>query len=488
MKKIRLTLTMLCLLVLGFNLSAQETQHTDSLLKTRNKPPFTLFKGQKPYRTWSVGVHAGALAPVVFAPGNYDFSNWEVNLGYGLSVRKQLAHSFGLEFNATAGKISGNNKDLLNGIGFGLKSYETSIYTSSIMGVVNVATLDFLRKENWINFLVKAGWGQSAFSYTQTDEFDITTDYKGTYGKSGTEQFRYESFVPVGVGVKFKISERMHFDLGYTMHFSGSDFMDGLKINRTSPDKFSYAYSGLEFSLGKKNRPSLDWVNPISLMYDDLYLRNDSAELAALRKRVKVLEKDVDDLKCDTDSDGIGDLFDKCPSTPRGVVVSGSGCPLDTDEDGIADYLDKCPLVIGPKTNNGCPEVAKAPVISRPSIQLSAEEQKILQDVFENLEFATGKWIIKTVSYPSLNKLATLLITKPNYSLKISGHTDAVGSEKANQTLSVNRANAVKSYLVKKGVSKNKIEARGFGESQPVADNETEEGRQRNRRVEFNIF
>lgn len=487
MKKIRLTLILTFFLAFALSLAAQE-KPIDSLAKIQPKPAFTLFKGQKPYRTWSVGLHAGALAPVVFAPSNYDFSNWDVNLGYGLSVRKQLAHSFGLEFNATAGKISGSNKDLPGGVGFGLKSYETTIYTSSLMGVVNVATLDFMGKENWINFIVKAGWGQSAFSYIKTDEFDVTTNYKGKYGLSGTETYRYESFVPIGVAVKFKISDRMHFDLGYTMNFSGSDFLDGLKINRTPADRFSYAYSGLEFSLGKKKQPALDWVNPISMMYDDLYMRNDSAELAALRKRVKILEKDVEELKCDTDSDGIGDLFDKCPSTPRGVVVSGWGCPLDTDQDSVYDYLDKCPLVKGDKNNNGCPEVAKATVISRPNIQLSAEEQKILQDVFENLEFATGKWIIKAVSYPSLNKLATLLITKPNYSLKISGHTDAVGSEKANQTLSVNRANAVKSYLVKRGVSKNKIEARGFGESQPIADNETEEGRQRNRRVEFNIF
>ena len=462
-------------------------QQTDTLARqVKGLENFSLFKGHQPYRTWSVAAHTGALTPVIFAKGNNDFSNWEANIGYGFYVRKQLAHSFGLEWNVLAGRISGSNKDEPDGVANGLKAYETQLYTTSLQGVVNVATIDFMRKPNWINFLVKLGWGQSAYSYTLTDLNSDVTDYKGTYGSG--KKYRYESFIPVGVGTQFKISNRFHFNLGYSMNFSGTDFLDGLKIVRTSPDKFSYTYAALEFPLGKPSKPNLDWVNPIAMMYDDLVLRDDSAELAALKRRVSRLEKDVEDLKCDTDSDGVGDLFDKCPSTPKGAIVSGSGCPLDTDQDSVYDYVDKCPLVKGPANNNGCPVVERAQTITRPPIQLTQEEQKILQDVFENLEFATGKWIIKAVSYPSLNKLATLLITKPNYHLKISGHTDAVGSEKSNQTLSVNRANAVKNYLVKRGASKNKIEARGYGESQPIADNETEEGRQQNRRVEFNIF
>jgi OOP family OmpA-OmpF porin len=161
---------------------------------------------------------------------------------------------------------------------------------------------------------------------------------------------------------------------------------------------------------------------------------------------------------------------------------------LDIDQDGTPDYLDKCPLQKGPKETNGCPVLEKVGTPVKAPVQLTAEEQKILQDVFENLEFNTGKWTIKAGSFESLNKLATLLITKRSYSLKISGHTDDVGSEKSNQILSANRANAVKTYLVKKGVLKNRIEARGYGESQPIAENTTEEGRQRNRRVEFNVF
>lgn len=477
----------IAVIVLGLAYSKIQAQDTagGATITRSNQTKFPLFKGRLPYRTWSVSAHAGALSPVVYTGGTNDFSKWDANLGFGLNIRKQLAHSFGLEASFTSGRLSGNNKDQLGGIAYGFKSFETRIRLSSLMGVVNIATVDFLRKENWINFLIKAGYSVTTYSNSVVDANDQII-YNSNLGSK--HQFTDKRSIPAGVGVKFKISDHLNFDLGYNMYFVNSDDVDGAAVKSTSKDKYSYAYSGLEFSIGKYKKSTLDWANPAAIMYDDLVFRNDSAALIALRKRVNTLEKEVDDLKCDSDNDGIGDLFDKCPDTPPGITVSGSGCPLDTDQDSVYDYLDKCPLVKGTKANNGCPEVEKVQTITRPPIQLTPEEQKILQDVFENLEFATGKWIIKAVSFPSLNKLATLLITKQNYSLKISGHTDAVGSEKANQTLSVNRANAVKAYLVKRGVSKNKVEARGYGESQPIADNDTEEGRQRNRRVEFNIF
>jgi OmpA-OmpF porin, OOP family len=184
---------------------------------------------------------------------------------------------------------------------------------------------------------------------------------------------------------------------------------------------------------------------------------------------------DANGCTVDADNDGVPDALDKCPDTPAGVKVDAAGCPIDTDKDGVADYLDKCPTIPGIAANNGCPEIKK-------------EEQAIINTAFSNLEFVTGKWIIKKVSYPSLSRLAELLMKKPEWKVQLSGHTDNVGSDASNMKLSENRAMAVKEFLESKGVPEERIKAEWFGESKPIAPNETKEGRQKNRRVEMAIF
>ena len=105
----------------------------------------------------------------------------------------------------------------------------------------------------------------------------------------------------------------------------------------------------------------------------------------------------------------------------------------------------------------------------------------------ENLFFATNKTIILPQSEQSMSDLATFLLENPTVTIRITGHTDAVGSDEANQILSEGRANAVRADLIQRGVAADRIEAEGKGEKEPVADNDTEEGRQLNRRVEFTI-
>jgi outer membrane protein OmpA-like peptidoglycan-associated protein len=108
--------------------------------------------------------------------------------------------------------------------------------------------------------------------------------------------------------------------------------------------------------------------------------------------------------------------------------------------------------------------------------------------VFRNLEFETGKSVIRSSSFASLDELAELLKRKTTYKLNIDGHTDNVGGKTYNQKLSDSRANAVKKYLTDKGIDASRINAKGYGLTKPVASNKTPEGRQRNRRVEFTIL
>lgn len=187
----------------------------------------------------------------------------------------------------------------------------------------------------------------------------------------------------------------------------------------------------------------------------------------------------------DADNDSIPDKDDDCP-TVAGLIMF-KGCP-DTDLDSVPDKDDDCPFVKGPVSNKGCPvaEVApekKAPVV----IALTEEEKEIIKKVFSNLEFETGKAVIRTSSFASLNELADLLKRKTAYNLNIDGHTDNVGGKVYNQKLSFNRATSVKKYLTDKGVDASRIFSAGYGLDHPIAPNSTPEGRQKNRRVEFTI-
>ena len=126
------------------------------------------------------------------------------------------------------------------------------------------------------------------------------------------------------------------------------------------------------------------------------------------------------------------------------------------------------------KENFGCPPIDE-------------KAKEVLKRAFDNLEFNTGKSTIRSSSFESLNDLATYLKENPQYNLLIEGHTDNVGSRSSNLTLSKNRANAVKTYLAGKGVSTARCITKWYGPDKPVADNSTDEGRQRNRRVEMNL-
>jgi len=173
----------------------------------------------------------------------------------------------------------------------------------------------------------------------------------------------------------------------------------------------------------------------------------------------------------DRDNDGVADRDDICPD--KKGTPTGKGCP-DTDGDGGYDYEDRCVSKPGPASNKGCPEV-------------KPEDKAILANVVKNVQFKTGSTTLLQQSYPVLDQVAALMAKYPEYNLSIGGHTDSVGDDKFNLALSERRAKTCNDYLVKKGVPENRISYAGYGETRPVADNKHTAGRNKNRRVEFEL-
>lgn len=175
----------------------------------------------------------------------------------------------------------------------------------------------------------------------------------------------------------------------------------------------------------------------------------------------------------DADGDGVPDKDDKCPDVKGTKAMKG--CP-DSDGDGVADNEDDCPNEAGTKANRGCPE--KKEVIKAISPTL---EELLKTDA----QFQTAEYVLRKKYKEHLDKVAAELIADPAVKLTVSGHADSRGDKAFNKPLSKNRAEAVKKYLVAKGVSEDRITVEYFGEDRPKATNGTPEGLAINRRVEF---
>ncbi|MGM0555519.1 MAG: OmpA family protein [Myxococcota bacterium] len=188
----------------------------------------------------------------------------------------------------------------------------------------------------------------------------------------------------------------------------------------------------------------------------------------------------------DDDGDGIDNSVDQCPDKPEDFdgFEDEDGCPdPDNDRDGIPDVDDQCPNE--PETINGVEDTDGCPDEGNSAVRLSGDRI----DVLERVYFDTNKARIKKRSHSLLEQVASVMEANPDIRLlRVQGHTDARGDEEHNLELSQQRAVSVKEFLIEQGVDAERLSARGYGETHPIADNDTEEGRAQNRRVEFHII
>ena len=191
------------------------------------------------------------------------------------------------------------------------------------------------------------------------------------------------------------------------------------------------------------------------------------------------------------------DCLDRCPDTPQGCAVDKEGCPVDLDHDGVIDCRDKCICC----ETQGCPvDQEGCPVDSDKDGVFDCRDKcpgtpagfKVDKDgcmrakatVELMVQFDTDRSIVKNEYRDDIRRVADFMKEYPNTKAVIEGHTDSVASDAYNLRLSNDRANSVRQYLIKEfGVEASRLTSRGYGESRPIATNDTDEGRQKNRRV-----
>jgi outer membrane protein OmpA-like peptidoglycan-associated protein len=304
--------------------------------------------------------------------------------------------------------------------------------------------------------------------------------YKGYYG----------AFMPFGIGAQVKVVDEI-----FIM------FNSQYRVPVTENTSYHFYHSiGVVANLFKKKEP-LVVVVPIPVVEPPkdrdgdgvLDVDDKCPDVAGLASLQGCPDRDGDgiadaDDKCpdvaglaryqgcpipDTDKDGINDEVDKCPTVPG--LARYQGCPIpDTDGDGVNDEEDKCINEKGPASNFGCPII-------------NEEIIKKVNRAAQNIFFETAKSKLLAKSFPKLNEVVTILNENPTYKVQIDGHTDSQGKDEYNQGLSDERAASVKAYLVSKGIAESRLSSTGYGETKPVADNNTAAGRAKNRRVEMTL-
>jgi outer membrane protein OmpA-like peptidoglycan-associated protein len=367
----------------------------------------------------------------------------------------------------------------------------TNYWRTSVEGVVNVG--DLLRFDTWtkrIGLLIHGGAG---FSHLWVKKELRPIDpadplFKGiddminwTFG--ATPQFKINEHISLNADLRFTFHTRQSYrwDMNQTNYLNTP--IDGLIVNTSI---------GASYYFGK-NKEHADWTPTV---YGAASTDNDKYE--AYEQRIKELEGQL----ADDDNDGVPNARDLEPGTAEDAIVdskgrtlndkdgdkvpddvdmcpevkglySDNGCP-DSDRDGVDDARDKCPDVPGVITNSGCPEITD-------------KVHAVMVKALKGVQFETGKAVLLTKSFRVLDAVVDVMKEYPEYYLEINGHTDNVGDDQANLILSKDRAQAVMTYLVQKGIFAGRMRAEGFGETQPKDTNDTDAGRAINRRVEFNI-
>ncbi len=417
--------------------------------------PFFLL-AQTTQHPWSFGISAGKTVYTGdLGNGYFDFNREFNGLG-SIKIARCISPSLNVGLNLNYGKYG-------FWINEGEQNFSSRLFHVNIVGEYKFNNDYILPEDVRVAPYLFAGIGVS--SYSPINDLAV----KGT-----------DFTIPVGLGAKIKLTDNFHAFWQGTIGFTLGDDVDFVKADRY--DRFMSNQIGITYSLGNAQDSDNDGISD---------LKDECINTFGLKSFKGCPDTDGDGIKdiddycpkkvglksfngCpDTDDDGIPDQEDRCPNAP-GEPKNG-GCP-DTDEDGIIDSIDSCPNSAG-KTKNGCPILEN----HHASILMAAQKGIRFKEKTAEFELNVNRL---------LDRVASLLKENTSFNLRLLGHTardHEKGMDKINLELSQARTDIIKSYLLQKGISENRITAIGYGDSRPIASNSYPEGRRQNERVEFLI-
>ena len=302
---------------------------------------------------------------------------------------------------------------------------------------------------------------------------------------------------PLGTGILHLGEVLKDMPRGRTAIIMFTDGEENLGVEALkAQDSLRSTYSNVSFhtvSMSDKEKEKAT-LRELSDRTDGIYVEGSdlSSDKMALERFVREVFYLVE-APLDSDGDGVVDEADKCPNTPRGMEVDAQGCPLDSDGDGVINYADKCPSTPPgvPVDSSGCPPDSDGDGVPDyldqcPSTPVGATVNQVgCWSLKATMLFDTNSSYIKVEAHPLLDEVVTILEKNPQIEVEIQGYADNTGTAEYNQWLSERRAKRVMDYLLTKGIVPERLQAKGYGSTRPVASNATEEGRAQNRRVEL---
>jgi OOP family OmpA-OmpF porin len=466
-------------------------------------------------RKWNIGVHGG-LVEYAGDKGDGYFRTKQASYGFAsISVSRYLSRHFDASLNFTRGDL-GHVDHTVASTATTPNSFLVRVNTTNLM-----LRFNFTGPQAVVRPYIFVGAG--------------AIWYEAVYN---IHHERFEFSVPTfGGGFNFRMGPVVSLQLQEMILYTSTDNIDHENSGGTN-DFHLYHTAGLTFNLGKQKDSDNDGVPdkkdqcpntpagvavdkvgcPLDRDHDGVADYMDACpDVAGLPALKGCPDKDMDGItdaedRCpdvagtvalkgcpDSDQDGVVDIDDKCPGTPAGYKVDATGCTYDNDKDGIVNEEDRCPDLAGILAFKGCPDTdgdgvsdlddrcptIKGNIDNKGCPEIPKEDIQRITLIAGKIYFETNSDKLKLISYANLDDLVQILKRHEAVNLTIEGHTDNVGDDAYNMTLSQKRTESVKDYLVSKGISASRLTAIGYGETKPIADNNKADGRARNRRVEL---
>jgi len=457
-------------------------------------------------KQWNVGLHAG-ITQYKGDLGNDFYKVEPVMYGFGgISLSRYLGSHFDLNMLLSKGTV-GSTGDIMS-------------FSAPFTSVILNARFNILSYQYAVRPYLFIGGGAMLFD-------------KNLEIAASKVDWIAPSFGP---GVNIKMGESTMLNIQETFLYSTEDHRDGVVANEN--DLYLLHTIGVTFNFGQKKDADNDGVadhrdkcpdTPAGVVVDKdgcpvdkdgdgvPDYQDDCPDIAGLKALKGCPDRDGDgiadkDDRCpdekgpvalkgcpDSDKDGVPDIDDKCPDTNPRYKVDAWGCPMDNDQDGIFNEDDDCPDEAGPIATRGCPDRDgdgipdkddKCPDV--PGImalqgcpEIEKEDAEKITNIASKIFFETNSDKLKVASLAQLDELVIILKKYEDAKLTIEGHADSQGADDYNLILSQKRTESVKTYLMSQGIMESRLTGIGYGETKPISDNSTPEGRAKNRRVEL---